>query len=329
MSGPLALSYILPMRRDVPPREDEFSELNAYLDLLDDVVSDVMVLDGSPTAVFARTSCAVPPGVRHVQVEMRNPNGKVDGVMAGLRLARERNVVIADDDVRYTRESLQQVALLLQRCELVRPQNYFEPAPWHALWDTSRTLLNRLTGGDWPGTLGVNRDVVLRAGGYSAGVMFENLELARVVRAAGGRARSAPGVYVRRLPPTFRRFLGQRVRQAYDELARPPRLITQLAILPLVVVVAARRRPSLLVALAASAVAAAEMGRRRHGGRRHFPWQADLFAPLWLLERGLTSWLAVASQLCLGGVRYRGRIVPHAAHSARWLRRRAQAARTA
>ena len=41
-----------------------------------------------------------------------------------------------------------------RRHDLVRPQNYFEPLPWHARWDTARTLLNRGLGRDYPGTLG-------------------------------------------------------------------------------------------------------------------------------------------------------------------------------
>ena len=65
--------------------------------------------------------------------------------------------MIADDDVRYEPAALRRAAELLDEHDLVRPQNFFEPLPWHARWDTARTLLNRGFGRDYPGTLAVRR----------------------------------------------------------------------------------------------------------------------------------------------------------------------------
>ena len=62
-----------------------------------------------------------------------------------------------DDDVRFDRPGLERVVDLLATHHLVRPQNYFSPLPWHALWDTARTLINRAPGPDYPGTLAVRR----------------------------------------------------------------------------------------------------------------------------------------------------------------------------
>src|SRR5213076_2669193 len=109
--------------------------------------------------------------------------------------------------------------------DLVVPQNFFEPRPWHVYWDTTRTLINRAFGYDFPGSVGVRRAVLLGAGGYDPDVLFENLELIRTVQAVGGRVMAPPDLYVRRLPPSSRRFMEQRVRQAYDDLARPVRFL--------------------------------------------------------------------------------------------------------
>jgi hypothetical protein len=139
----------------------------------------------------------------------------------------------------------------------------------------------------------------------------------RSVEAAGGTAVRADDVYVRRAPPTTAQFLRQRVRQAYDELARPGRLAVQLAIVP--AVVDGGRRVAL--AIAAGALVLAEIGRRRHGGAGHFPARATLFAPAWTAERAVTSWLAIASRLRYGGVRYGGTTLRRAASSRRHLAR--------
>jgi hypothetical protein len=210
---------------------------------------------------------------------------------------------------------------VLAGADVVRPANHFDPLPWHARVDTGRILLNRVLGGDWPGTLGVRRERLLAAGGYDGAALFENLELVRTVRAAGGTEVVAQDVHVRRLPPTTAHFLGQRVRQAYDEFARPWRLVASLAVLPTVALLAARGRRRAVVAGAAAVVAAAEVGRRRDGGRPVFPASSSLLAPVWVLERAACSWLALWARL-RGGVPYRDGRLRTAANPPRVLRRR-------
>jgi hypothetical protein len=298
----LPLSYVLPLRWD---RVDGsgIAELTAYLRRLREL-ADVDVVDGSPPEVFAVHHAAWAELVRHRPPDpaLRFANGKVNGVLTGVPAARHEHVVIADDDVRHTAASLTAMFQALDTAEVVRPQNYFDPAPWHARWDTARSLINRAVGADYPGTLGVRRTPFVAIGGYDGDVLFENLELIRTVRAAGGRERRLPGVYVRRLPPSARRFWQQRVRQAYDEFAQPARMAAFLAVLPAAVALRARGR----VAVAVAAIALAEMGRRHAGGTRVFPADAPLWAPVWLLERGVCAWLAVAERVLFGGVRYAG-----------------------
>ena len=319
-------SYVLPIRCGPGGAP---ADLTGYLAGLAGRV-DVVIVDGSAPEVFAAHQRTwAPLGVRHVAPEpgLDCLNGKVAGVLTGLRLARGDRVVIADDDVRYGAAELERALALLERAELVRPQNYFAPMPWHAAWDTGRTLLNRLCGGDYPGTLVVRRDVVLAAGGYDGDVLFENLELMRTVQAAGGRVATPLDLYVARHPPATAKFAAQRVRQAYDDLAQPWRLALSLAVVPAVAAVALRSRnpgaaAGRLGGAAAVIAAAAELGRRRAGGRDVFPPSASLLAPLWVLERGICSWLAVGLRISRGGCPYAGRLIPRAANSRRTLRRR-------
>jgi hypothetical protein len=309
-------SYILPLRG---PDVATTDELTGYLRWLGQFV-DLVVVDSSDPEVAdrrARHWAGLP--LRHVRPDPGRAvlNGKVAGVLTGLRLARRDRVIIADDDVRYDAANLERVIRLLDDAELVRPQNYFAPCPWHAAWDTARTLLNRMAGGDYPGTLVVRRQAI--PGGYDGDVLFENLELIRTVEAGGGRVVTPLDCYVRRLPPTAAHFWSQRRRQAYDDLAQPPRLAGALAVIPLVAAAAVRRRWTPLLAAAGSAMLLAEAGRRRAGGRTVFPASAALFTPLWLLERGVCSWLAVSDRLVHGGCRYHGVVIRRAASSPRRL----------
>ncbi|WP_049574750.1 glycosyltransferase [Nonomuraea sp. SBT364] len=313
----LDLEYVLPLRWDDDAGLDE---LTAYLRTLSRHAR-VVVVDGSPAALFDRHARRWRGLVDHVRPDagLGYANGKVSGVTTGLRLARAGHVVIADDDVRYDPAGLAGMRRLLGGADLVRPQNYFSPLPWHARWDTARTLLNRAFGADYPGTFGIRRDFFLGMGGYDGNVLFENLELIRTVRARGGRVVSAPGLYVRRLPCRAGRFWSQRVRQAYDDLAQPLRMAAFLAVLPAVATALARRRHATLAVAAAVTVAVAELGRRRCGGHRVFPGTSSMFAPVWVVERGVCSWLALAAALT-GGVPYAGRRLRRSANSVRRLR---------
>jgi hypothetical protein len=151
--------------------------------------------------------------------------------------------------------------------------------------------------------------------------MFENLELVRTVRAAGGREALALDVLVRRTPPTTAHFRSQQVRQAYDEFARPVRLVASLSLLPLALAALVRRRLLALVAAVAGASLVAEVGRRRAGGSTVYRASSTLFAGPWLLWRSACSWAALGARV-RGGVRYRDVRLARAATPRRELRRR-------
>jgi hypothetical protein len=323
-TGCLPLTYVLPIRVADP----EGPETAAYLERLSAIV-DVIVVDGSDGPVFDEHRRRWPDGITHVRPDERFADlaGKAQGVHTGMALATTDHVVVADDDVRWTDAQLRAVHELLASFDLVRPQNAFDPRPWHASWDTGRTLVNRVFGGDNGGTVALRKARFDAAGGYDGRALFENLELERTIGAVGGRVHVALDLVVVRRPPTTRHFLRQRVRQAYDELARPVRLVTQLALAPTAVVAMASGRPLAVVAIAVIAVAVAEAGRRRAGGTAVFASTAALWAPLWVAERAVTSWLALGCRVLLGGVRWGDRRMALAANSPAALAARLSPAR--
>jgi hypothetical protein len=304
----LAVEYVLPLRW---PAGADLTDLTRYLAELSGCV-DVTVVDGSDGDEFDRHAAAWGSWARQVRPEpWPGRNRKVASVVTGVRAARHEAVIIADDDVRYRPAELAAVTERLAGADLVRPQNVFVPAPWHARWDTARSLINRAVGQDYPGTFALRRSTFLAMGGYDGDVLFENLQLMRTVRAAGGVVRDAPDIYVGRRPPAAEWFVRQRVRQAYDDFAQPVRLLAEAALLP-AIALAAVRRPGLLPLVPAAAVALAEAGRRRHGGSRVWPRTAACWAPLWMAERAVCVWLAIGARM-RGGVRYHGTRIRHAA----------------
>jgi hypothetical protein len=317
------LSYVLPYRWR--PGDGNEEDLDRYLRWVSRKVQLIIVDGSEPDRVrvhgdrWASIATHVVP-----DPDINCRNGKVRGVLTGLRRAAHEHVIIADDDVRYDDEALLRMQELLRDADLVRPQNVFDPLPWHARWDTARMLLNRALGNDHPGTLGLGRSFLVSIGGYDGDVLFENLELVRTVLAAGGRVVDAPGLYVRRSPPTRARFLEQRPRQAYDDLAQPARLAFFLSLGPALATVARFRPRGLLVAAGAS-VLVAQVGRVRHGGSAVFDRVSPFLAPVWMMERACLVWLAVFRRLSRGGCPYAGGVIPRAATPPRVLRRRLRA----
>lgn len=315
----ISATYVLPIRRSTC---GDVRELADYLAWLHGQL-DVLIVDGSPPEVFAHHAAHWPANVTHLRPDpdLLTPNGKVAGVLTGVRHARHERIVLADDDVRYDRAALDRVLGLLATYTVVRPQNYFAPLPWHARWDTARTLLNRMAGGDWPGTFAVRRSTLCATGGYAGDVLFENLEMVRTIKVAGGSEGVPLDLFVRRLPPTAHHFWNQRVRQAYDELARPWRFAAFLALAPLTLLALLNRRWRALLLAASAAIGVAEAGRWRARGRDVFALSASLLAPAWLLERGACTWAALWVRIVDGGVRYRGLVLRRAATPNRVLRR--------
>ena len=310
--GPTSISYVMPIRRWTCTADPD--HLTEYLSWLS-TQAEVIVVDGSAEDLFDRHHKLWGPYVTHVPVapELCTRNGKVGGVLTGAHLATSEVLIIADDDVRYDAQTLRRAEQALADMDLVRPQNYFDPLPWHARWDTARILLNRAFGGDYPGTFIVRRSAFLATGGYSGDVLFENLELLRTMKAAGAKIANRPDIFVQRIPPTIRDFRRQRVRQAYESLAQPLRFTAELSLLPTLSYLIFRRRWKALIELVATLIAAAEFGRRRHQGRPFFPPASALFVPAWLTERALCAWVAAWHRLH-GGVQYSGENFLIAAH---------------
>jgi Glycosyl transferase family 21 len=307
----LPVEVVVPLRWDQPWSE-QASDVAAYRTYLGELsrLADVTVVDGSRQEALDGHLNAWGDYARIIRPVGQGINGKVLGAVTGIEAARHELVVLADDDVRYDAASLDQVVAALADADVVRPQNVYSRWPWQARWDFGRSLIGRAFGGDWPGTFGVRASGIQRMGGWSADVLFENLQMVRTARHFGLRVMDAPSIVVQREPPTVDRFWSQRVRQAYDDFAQPARLAAELLLLP-AVFCTVWRRPRVLLAEALACVVLGEVGRRRHGPLP-VPKTAALWGPLWLAERGVCVWLAVGSRL-QGGVRYNGTRVRDAA----------------
>jgi hypothetical protein len=309
-------TYLLPIRR-TNLSAAEATELAHYFRALDDAGCAVLVIDGSPAPVFEQHAGSWHSLCRHERVDRSFGylNDKVNGIHTGVRLAATEKIILADDDIRYTAAEIDRVRELLDNFEVVRPQNFLSPLPWWGRMEAARMLINRATlrTADYPGTCAFHRAAMLRVGEYDGDVLFDNEEIIRHFARKGATVKYATNLFVRKRPPTLRKWLEQRARQAYEDFALRTKTALFFAI-PIAAVIAAtvsgwKGFAMWLGVVCLASLALALVGRLRGTARDHFPWSVCFFAPLWILERSASTYSALWWHLACGGYPFGDKIL--------------------
>jgi Glycosyltransferase like family 2 len=309
-------TYLLPIRRAAFCVK-EAAELADYFRSLNAAGCDVLVIDGSPAPVFAQHDEIWRSGSRHEQVDRSFGylNDKVNGIQTGVRLATTEKMILADDDIRYSPPEIERVCKLLDDFEVVRPQNFLSPLPWWARMEAARMLINRATlrTADYPGTCAFRRSAMLRVGPYDGDVLFDNEEIIRHFAAAGATIAYATNLFVRKRPPTLRKWVEQRPRQAYEDFGLRAKTALFLALPLLAACIAfALGLKALLFFLGGVCLAAfalATTGRLRGSAAKFFPLSVCFFAPLWVAERTASTYWALYWHFAHGGYPFGDKIL--------------------
>jgi hypothetical protein len=331
----LNVTYLLPIRRTVFA-EGEARELREYLSILAKTGCEVIVVDGSPPDVFAQHHRIWADRSRHEPVDRRYKflNDKVNGVHTGVALATNEKIILADDDIRYTKIDIEQICALLDEKDVVRPQNYIatdatlkhphlnplpqgeedakrqvRAIPWWATMEAARMLINRATlrAADYPGTCAFRKSTMLQSGGYDGDVLFDNEEIIRHFARHGARIAYANDFFIRKRPPTFRKWLEQRPRQAYEDFGLRFKTFLFAALLPVAVAFALFNPKWLSIFLLSILIAL--RGWFRGAARKYFPVHVCFFAPLWILERMLSTYWAFYWLITRGGYPFGARVL--------------------
>lgn len=292
-------SYVV-LVRNAAASTGELRDLAAYLSKLGVADCDVVILDPSPRLQFDLNGRVLRWVGRHVAVRPEHRAGSgVDIVRAASEHAACEKVIIADDDVRYTPEAIGKLCELLERHEVVEPQDYLDPMPWWGGIDAARILLHRgiEPQPDHGATFGFRR-TALRALRTLAAATSPEAQVRRLA-AVGAGVYPASDVFVRREPGGFSDWLASRPRLAGDDFMLPMKTAFFFSLLPLLVLLAVLGGLQLAggyaIAIAFASVALALRGRA--GASSFFPLRACLFAPVWVLERSLSVYWALLRKL--------------------------------
>lgn len=307
-------TYLCPIRfADVDKQVIE--NFDQYWSKLAQLGAEVLVVDGSPRHVFqvhkkAWSNC------KHIAVDPRYRflNGKVNGLITGVLEASNEFIIMGDDDIRYDPEDIHRMLKGLEDHDLVKPQNYFSPSPFWTKIDTGRILLNRafIPEGDFPGTLGFKKEVFLKAWPYDGDVLFDNEEIVKHLENRGGRILYDRDLFVRRKPPSFKKWLEQRPRQAYEDFVMQKRTVFFLALIPIFLILIGSKKVKTATLLGAilflGALLKAEKGRSG-AAEKYLSPKILIFAPLWILERSVSIYLALYWKLVKGGYPFGDRLI--------------------
>lgn len=309
-------TYLLPIRRTtfVAAEAIQFAE---YFRDLAEAACEVLVVDGSPSQVFAEHHDVWRSLCRHEHVDRSFGflNDKVNGIHTGVSLAVTEKIILADDDICYAAAEIDRVCELLEEFEVVRPQNFLLPLPWWGRMEAARMLINRATlrTADYPGTCAFRRETMLRVGPYDGDVLFDNEEMIRHFAREGATVNYAINLFVRKRPPTFRKWIEQRPRQAYEDFALRAKTALFFAIPFLAAAFVAflgwKGIAIWFALMIGGSIALAVAGRLRGRARKYFSWSTCLFAPLWVLERTASTYWALYWHFTRGGYPFGDKIL--------------------
>lgn len=272
--------------------EEEVHQLARYLSTLSGAECEVIILDAATGSEFENH--------RRVLrwVGSHRPGHDPDTLRTAFDAATTEKVIVATACTRYTPAEINQICELLDRYEVVEPEEFIEPMPWWGGIDAARILL--LRGVDHPGgdsaTFGFRRSVFRPLRGIEELQADSHL---RRLMLQGTDFHSARDVFVRRQAPQLRPWLMARAYEARNDFMYPMKAAFFLGLLPLVVVLAliggARFASGYAGVIAVGAVMLAVRGRA--GATKFFPLHACLFAPLWIVERSIGIYWALFQRL--------------------------------
>lgn len=309
-------TYLLPIRR-VRANKAEMRMFAAYFRSLAIAGCEVLVVDGSPSPVFEEHAGAWSEVCKHVSADPKYTylNGKVNGVHTGVDLASCERIILADDDIRYTEADIDRMCNLLAKFEMVRPQNFLSPLPWWACLEAARMLINRgvLRAGDYPGTCGFRRSTMRRVGPYDGDVLFDNEEIVRHFAIQGAQIEYALDFFLLKRPPTIKKWVEQRPRQAYEDFVMRLKTAAFLSVFPaacaLWLLVGLGAALIFLLSISLCSILITLRGLMRDSAYRFFPAASLLFAPLWILERSLSVYWALYWRVRCGGYPFGPRLL--------------------
>lgn len=306
-----AVSVIVPLCSRWAGTLEHLAKLRSTLVNQDDI--QFIIVDNTPSPPAAELN--VPADNYCYKTIFYAPgahNQKTLNVMTGLSIASGRTVILMDDDTRPTLAQIRQISDRTPSSGILRPMVDILPRTWPNVVDLASVMLVNTFSSDrqfW-GILAIGEDAVRLAVDMPTDTIFDELTLQRRLRRGGAPFVYAADICVPSWPQRdLSRFVEQRLRYTYENLAYPGRTAVFLAVLPALLALAwtfgGWTSAALAGMLAFAMIGLATVGWIRFGKPHAIPLAVAVVAPVWLFYNVVFVWVVVALRLTVG-IRFAG-----------------------
>lgn len=307
----------------IPIKVSSLTSLNGFRKCYQELLSyefpfnlEIVIADESPHDVFQSIDdwFGDDPRVIHFCPKHESRHGKNDkmnGIYDALNHVKYERVILIDDHYRLSADNIFQLIPLLSQYDCFKCMITFPDKRLTALIDLCGMFIINLTHPlhQFHGHLCFNARTLKEIGFPSRDGLFDELALEMHFHLHARKVHFEKNIFLKTVQDsTYKRFLEQRVRYAYENFAFPFRFACYLSILPillLISMVSVGYAFAVIGCLTLGNLALALWGQIEYGQQK-FPAWTFLLAPLWFWFYPFTTWIAVLLRFS-GGIKFGGR----------------------
>jgi hypothetical protein len=243
-------------------------------------------------------------------------NDKVNSIFAAMEHVTSEEVLLLDDDFRPSVDSIRRFRAALRNYSCIKSMvTYIDPSFSDLINGCGIFILNLVhSERQFCGHLGFKLRDIREVGMPNPHGLFDELAFERQFKRAGKTIGFEPQIFLELVTHGTGKFLEQRVRYAYENMAYPFRFGLFLSVLPIIVLamVLSNFYTALFFVLALTLIVLVItlIGQLSFGADK-FPRYTWLFGPVWFWFYPFTTWVALVCYI-RGGIWFGGRQVRRA-----------------
>ncbi|MCK0473043.1 glycosyltransferase family 2 protein [Halalkalibacter sp. APA_J-10(15)] len=243
-------------------------------------------------------------------------NDKLNGIYDALNYVNYDNILLIDDHYRITRETLNKISPFYNRYDCFKVMPKFDKFPISAKIDLCGMFIVNLLDyrKQYCGHLAFTKELIDRVGFPNRDSLFDELALENQLRKGSNRICFLKNISLEAEQNiSYRKFLEQRVRYAYENFAFPFRTLFFLSIIPIIVVLFIINITYMyyfILIVSIISILFGLLGQLVYA-RNIAPTSTFLLSPVWFWFYPFTTWIAVYKYLN-GGVYFGGKKVRRA-----------------
>ena len=318
----MEISVIIPIKTNINEGLLEFIEhYKGLSNELNNDACEIIIADGSDSNSFEFIDRNLQEqiNIKHITLEEEirtGDNDKLNGVYAALKQAKYDKILLIDDHFRISRNTIINLNEYFDRYDCFKAMPGFNAFPYSVLVDLAGIFIVNLLDyrKQYTGHLAFRKEHYIASGFPSRDALFDEYTMENHLRKNGYKAGFIRNFGIEaKQDITFNKFLEQRVRYAYENIAMPIRFIFHLSLLPIMLfLLITDVKTSFIIFLLLTLIATVSglIGQLKYG-RTIAPKYTFLFSSIWFWFYPITTWIALY-KFFTGGIFFGGKKIKKA-----------------